>query len=94
MSATAQTNGTINRTWFKNQMRKGNLLVKCTGKYSDDYAFDAAYNFMKDDTFEDCKTDYFNDWYMSRIHIYGNKAGIINVSFASCQYYEFKVKQA
>jgi hypothetical protein len=36
---------TINKTWFKNQLKKGNLLVKCTGKYTDDYAYDNATNF-------------------------------------------------
>lgn len=84
--------GTINRTWFKNAMRAGKLLVKCTGKYTDDYAFDAAYNFGKDDFYQDCPPDYFNDWKMSVIRIWGNKNGNIDVSFASSEHYDFLVK--
>lgn len=81
---------TINRTWFKNQMRKGNLIVKCTGKYSDDYAFDAAYNFQKDEHFDVADKNYFDDWYLTKVRIYGDKQGEISVCFASCEYYTFK----
>lgn len=82
---------TINRTWFKNQLRKGNLLVKCKGKYTDDYAFDAANHFFKDKDFVQAEPNLFDDWYLSKINIYGEKTGEISVSFASCEYYTFKV---
>ena len=82
----------INRTWFKNRMKKGELLVKCGAKYTDDYAFDNAYNFFKEDNFKECPPDFFRDWYLSKINIWGDKDGIIDVSFASCEFYEFKLR--
>lgn len=84
---------TINRTWFKNRLKKGELLVKCKGRYTDDYVYDAAYNFFEDKNFKPASPDLFKDWYLDRINIYGDKNGIINVSFASCEFYEFKLKQ-
>ena len=94
-TATAeQKEGTINRLWFKNQMRKGNFLVKCNGKYTDDYAWDNDNKFFEDKDFKECKPDLLNDWYISCCHIYGTKTGIIKVSFAMCEWWEFKVKQA
>lgn len=81
---------TINRTWFKNQMRKGNLIVKCTGKYTDDYALDNYRNFGIQHTFEPASKDYFDDWYLSKIRIRGEKDGEIFVSFASCEFFTFK----
>lgn len=83
---------TINRAWFKNQLRKGNLQVKCTGKYSDDYAFDNSVNFFTDKEFKDATIDLFDDWYLSVIRIWGEKTGLINVNFANCEYYTFKLK--
>ena len=83
---------TINRTWFKNMMRKGALLVKCDGKYTDDYALDYANDYSVDKFYKDAGTEYFNDWKLSRISIWGNKEGLINVSFASCEHYTFLVK--
>lgn len=83
---------TINRTWFKNQLRKGNLLVKCTGKQTDDYAFDYAYKFFEDSDYLQAEPDYFNDWKLRKIHIWGDKNGLITVAFASCEYYNFKLK--
>lgn len=40
---------TIRRDWLKRQILKGNVMVKCKGVYTDDYAFDAAYNYQKTD---------------------------------------------
>lgn len=82
---------TINRTWFKNQLRKGNLLVKCKGKYTDDYAFDAASNFFVDSEYSEASPDLFDDWYLSVISIYGEKESVIHVCFANCEYYDFKI---
>ena len=81
----------IHRTWFTNQLRKGNLLVKCTGKYTDDYAYDNDVNFHRDSDFKPAKNDLLSDWYISCSRIYGDKNGIINLCFARCESYEFKV---
>lgn len=83
---------TINKLWFKNRLKNNELLVKCNLKLTDDYAFDNAYNFFKEDNFREIEKDEFKDWYINRSHIYGNKKGIINMSFANCEYYEFKLK--
>ena len=83
----------INRTWFRNQLRKENLLVKCTGKYSDDYAYDNETNFSREKDFKKAGKDMFEDWYIDRVRIYGDKEGEISVVFASCEYYTFKVNK-
>lgn len=90
---------TINRTWFKNRLRKGELLVRCKGKYTDDYAYDAATGYSTEKEFRLAPKDMFlhlangdnKEWYISRSYIYGEKTGIIHLSFASCEYYEFKL---
>lgn len=82
---------TINKTWFKNQLRKGNLLVKCTGKYTDDYAFDNSNNFSKENEFKKADPNMFDDWYISVLKIWGDKQNEISVCFANCEYYTFKV---
>ena len=38
---------TVNRGWLKRRILEGKVLAKCNGVYTDDYAFDAAYNFQK-----------------------------------------------
>jgi hypothetical protein len=40
---------TIRRDWLKKQMAAGNIEIKCNMILTDDYAFDAAYNFQKSD---------------------------------------------
>jgi len=45
---------TYNRGRLRREIEKGMWAVKCDGKYTDDYAFDAAYNFQKSD-FMDAK---------------------------------------
>lgn len=87
-------NHTINRIWFKNQLRKGNLLVKCKGKYTDDYAYDNHTKFSRDTDFKVAKEDLFDDWYLSEIKIWGDKEGEISVSFAFCEFYTFKVAKS
>lgn len=82
---------TINKTWFKNQLRKGNLLVKCTGKYTDDYAFDNSTNFSREKEFKKADVNMFDDWYLSVLKVWGNKQGEISACFANCEYYTFKV---
>ena len=72
-------------------MRKGNLLVKCNGKYTDDYAYDNDTNFSRTKEFKPADKMLFDDWYLSKIRIWGDKDGEINVVFASCEYWDFKV---
>ena len=36
---------TVNRGWLKRQVMQGRVMARCTGHYTDDYAFDAAYGF-------------------------------------------------
>ena len=43
-----QTN-TVNRGWLKNQIAKENIEIKCQQILTDDYAFDAGYNYQKSD---------------------------------------------
>jgi hypothetical protein len=84
----------VNRKWFKNRLKAGLLEVKCTGIYSDDYAYDNEVNFHRQDRFEKAPADLFQDWVLNAIHIYeSTEAGIINVSFASCEYYEFRLAE-
>jgi hypothetical protein len=85
-------NERINRRWFKNQLEKGNILVKCNGKYTDDYAFDNAFNFFINDEWTKATAQKFCDWYIKCMHLYGDKSGIISGSFASCEYWSFKLK--
>lgn len=82
---------TINRTWFKNMLQAGKLLVKCDGKYTDDYAYDAADNFGRENFYKPAPANYLTDYKLKCISIYGNKEGFINVSFASCEHYTFLV---
>lgn len=81
----------INRRWFKGQLAKENILVQCKGRYTDDYAFDNAYNFFIDNEWSKATTDKFNDWYIKCMHLYGSKTEGFSGSFASCEYWEFKV---
>lgn len=81
---------TINRTWFKNQLRKGNFLYEITGDYSE-YNLDAGQT-GESRGLRAAPKDLFDDWYLSKIHIYGDKNGVIHVSFASSTYYNFILK--
>ena len=36
---------TVNRGWLKRQVMQGRVMARCTGHYTDDYTFDAAYGF-------------------------------------------------
>jgi hypothetical protein len=83
---------TINRIWFINRLKNGELLYRCDGKYTDDYAYDAAYNFFKTETFEPAPPDLLSEFVLSRAKIWGDKNGEIHFCFASCQYYTFKLK--
>lgn len=38
---------TVNRGWLLRRILEGKVIAKCDGVYTDDYAFDAAYNFQK-----------------------------------------------
>ena len=82
---------TINKTWFKNRLNEGKLLVKCLGRYTDDYAFDASSNFGKTAEFVPVPANKFSDWYIGVARISGDKNGIIEMDFASCEYFEFKL---
>ncbi|MCB9423184.1 MAG: hypothetical protein H6667_25525 [Ardenticatenaceae bacterium] len=42
-----KNSNTVNRGWLKRRILEGKVLAKCDGVYTDDYAFDAAYNFQK-----------------------------------------------
>lgn len=41
----------VRRDTLLRAARKGKLVAKCTGHYTDDYAFDAAYNFGRSETY-------------------------------------------
>lgn len=38
---------TVNRGWLMRRILEGKVMAKCDGIYTDDYAFDAAYDFQK-----------------------------------------------
>jgi hypothetical protein len=42
-----ENSNTVNRGWLMRRILEGKVLAKCNGVYTDDYAFDAAYNFQK-----------------------------------------------
>lgn len=44
MDVMANTN-TVNRGWLKRQVLAGKMEIRCTGRYTDDYAGDAYSNF-------------------------------------------------
>ena len=84
----------VNRKWFKNRLKGGLLEVKCTGIYTDDYYYDAQNNYSKQDRFEKAPVDLFPDWVLDSIRIWeSSEQGIINVSFASSEYYEFRLAE-
>ena len=82
---------TINKTWFKNRLRKELFLVKCTMKLTDDYSYDAGTNFGKTE-WQEVNQKMFSDWLISASNISGDKNGIIELCFASCEYYKFQLK--
>ncbi|MBC7749780.1 MAG: hypothetical protein H7Z76_14615 [Methylotenera sp.] len=61
---------TINKKWFKNQLLKGNLLLRCKAKYSDDYGYDASVEFGVENEFSEAKPDKFDEWYVMTARIY------------------------
>ncbi len=40
---------TVNRGWLKRRILEGKVIAKCDSYFTDDYAFDAAYNYQKTD---------------------------------------------
>lgn len=83
---------TVNKLWFKNQLSKGNLLVKCKYKYSDDYAFDSYTHYGTETEFRQATENEFDSWYVGVSRITGDKEGIIDMHFAHCESHEFKLK--
>lgn len=87
---------TVNKVWFKNRLKNGELLVRCVLKQSDDYAYDAATNYSTEKDFRQADKDMFStvgqDWYIRTSRLYGDKDGLMKLSFASCEYWEFKLK--
>ena len=53
---------TYNRGRLKREIQKGLWLVKCDGKYTDDYAFDAANNYGKTGYVPAIYFPSFHDW--------------------------------
>ncbi len=44
-----QHTDTVNRGWLKRRILEGKVMAKCNYYYTDDYAFDAAYNYQQTD---------------------------------------------
>ncbi len=74
---------TVRRDKLFRAAEKGHLWVKCSGRYTDDYAFDAATNFGKMDTYKQVKIypegepiEYDGETIgMKRWHFTGTKTG-------------------
>lgn len=84
-------NNKINRLWFKNRLKAGELLARCTNKMTDDYAWDHSINYGTEKEFTPATTEKFDDWFIDKSYIWGDKDGVMNFCFASCEFYEFKL---
>ncbi len=86
------SNSTINKKWLKNRINDGKVLARMDMKLTDDYAFDYATNFGKEEEFTDAKGR-FSERFLNVCYCHGDKSGIMKLSFASCQYYTLKLKE-
>lgn len=80
----------INKKWFKNRLKKGELEFICKERLTDDYAFDAANNFFASKKWAKATESRFSEWFINASVLWGDKAGTINLSFANSEIYEFR----
>ncbi|RLD57126.1 MAG: hypothetical protein DRJ01_14260 [Bacteroidetes bacterium] len=100
-------NDKINKLWFKNQIKKGNIEARMTQRLSDDYAYDnevakklptewttVKWDNEKNEGVAKWKdfTETFDNHTLNGMRIYGDKNGIIEGHFASWWAFEFRVK--
>lgn len=95
----------INRKKLKEAIMSGLYEAKCDGRYTDDYAFDAAYNFGKTD-FKPARVGNFEEGYTSfreeffrpmkeyGATLYENKDGTISLDVHSNLSYTLRLKAA
>lgn len=86
---------TVNRLWLKKQIIAGNIEIKRTQILTDDYAFDAAYNFQKSDwklaNIEDFTEMDFK--YGSGRAYWNDDKTVINWTLLANHYYECRLKK-
>ncbi len=79
----------VNRQKLFLDFVKGEIEIKINGVYTDDYAFDSAYNYQKTNyMIPDDKMDYFPE--ITRGHIYTQDNINYSCSFASFKYFDLK----
>ena len=83
---------TIKRNWLKKQIELGNIEIKCTGVYTDDYAFDSAYNYQKSDWKKaDIKNYSDQDFKYKSGYAYIDENGLIHWIMLCNHYYECRL---
>lgn len=88
------TENKINKTWFKNKLKKGEFVFLCNGRYTDDFAHDLDVNYGITEVWQPATEKLFSDWYIKCSSLWGDKDGIINLNFANCEDYEFRLKDS
>jgi hypothetical protein len=78
----------VNRGWLKKQIEKGNIEIKCEQVLTDDYAFDAAFNFQKSDWVKaDIKNFNDQDFKFKTGRAYWSQDGTISWTMLCNHYY-------
>jgi len=84
---------TIRRDWLQRQIAKGTVFMRCRYHYTDDYAWDAATNFGKDDEWWKPTEKTFDNWDFrtSTGYCYRNNDGTITFAIHSNLAYDVKI---
>jgi hypothetical protein len=91
------TNKTIRRDWLKRQIAAGRMEIRCRGVYTDDYSFDAAVNFQRNDGWAVADIANFNDEdfrYSTGYCFLDETTGIYHWGMLCNHYYELRLKAA
>lgn len=85
---------TVNRGWLKRQIEKGLVEIKCDMVLTDDYAFDVAYNYQKDDWKKaEIKNFHDQDFKYKSGRAYWNADGTISWIMLCNHYYTVRIIQ-
>jgi hypothetical protein len=87
-------NRTVNRGWLKKQIEKGNIEIQCKMILTDDYAFDAASKFQKEENWKLADIKVFNDQdfrYKSGLAYWNEDHTIISWTMLTNHYYKCRL---
>ena len=84
---------TVNRGWLKKQIEKGNVEIKCDMILTDDYAFDAAYKYQKEESWRKALAADFKeqDFKYKSGRAYWNENGTISWTMLCNHYYTVRL---